>query len=62
MIKYYHLEHGGGKLTEITEGEYEFRLSRSAYAADRSATFLQPGRGFESVHGACFVVEVGNAS
>ena len=56
MVKYYHLEKGGGRLTEITEGEYEFRLRKTFLAPD--ASLLQPGNGFESHYGTCFALEV----
>jgi len=56
MVKYYHLEKGGGRLTEITEGEYEFRLRKTFLAPD--AILLQPGHGYESHYGTCFVLEV----
>ena len=58
MVKYYHLEAGGGKLTEITEGEYEFRLRKHCLTCVEETPYLQPGHGFESPYGTCFCVEV----
>jgi hypothetical protein len=65
MIKYYHLEQGGGRLTEITEGEYEFRFKKHATPEGFSKMLdrmPEPGYGFETPHGACFALEVGDAS
>jgi hypothetical protein len=61
MVKYFHLEHG--RLSEITEGEYEFRL-RKLYTFEDDpeiALLTQPGHGFESRYGSCFVLEVPDA-
>lgn len=56
MVRYYHLEKGGGRLSEITEGEYEFRLRKTFLAPD--ASLLEPGHGFESQYGTLFALEV----
>jgi hypothetical protein len=65
MIKYFHMEQGGGKLTEITEGEYEFRFKKHT-SEESFAKMLdrmpEPGYGFETYYGTCFAVEVEDAS
>ena len=61
MVRYYHLEQGGGRVSEITEGEYEFRLRKHAPITEpEHKRLMTPGHGFESPHGTCFVVEDGN--
>lgn len=64
MVKYFHLEKGGGRLAEITEGEYEFRLRK--HATSESHTKLidagtGAGHGFETSYGTCFALEIGVA-
>jgi hypothetical protein len=60
MVKYFHLEQGGGKLTEITEGEYEFRFRKHAHLL--TPLWLQPGYGFETPYGSCFALEVSDGN
>ena len=60
MLRYYQLEPGGGRLHEITEGEYEFRLRSHTLMGTEPEVmkeFMQPSHGFESRFGSCFVLE-----
>jgi len=62
MVRYFHLEEGGGRLHEITEGEYEFRLRKYATWKNPHRVdlvgMMRPGFGFESPFGTCFAVEM----
>jgi len=61
MVKYFVLVPEAGRLSEITEGEYEFRLRKHTNYHSRPdimAELLTPGHGFMTVYGSCFAVEM----
>jgi hypothetical protein len=60
MDKYFHIHPDTGRVSEITEGEYYFRLRKhTTWGTDETACkqFLQPGFGVETRFGTVFAAE-----
>jgi hypothetical protein len=64
MVKYFHIDPATSRVSEITEGEYEFRLRKhTTWGDDRHAQLVmkQPGYGFQTRFGTSYAAEVSNA-
>ena len=62
MVKYFHIDQGSSRASEITEGEYEFRLRKhTAWGTEPVAQqFMHSGFGFETRFGTCYAMEDSN--
>jgi hypothetical protein len=62
MVKYFHIDPASARVSEITEGEYYFRMRKhTTWGTDEAACkqFMQPGFGFETRFGTSFAAESG---
>ena len=59
MTKYFNIDPQSQRVSEITEGEYEFRLRKHTTWGDNKHAQLvmkQPGFGFQTQFGTCYAM------